>query len=152
MEILDYDLPDILKYQLNVIFKFELPFDTGNLRHNAANMIIMKPGVRYRIDESEADYARDVFEHYLYRKGKNFMYEAAFRMYLYLSWYFEGFDIKDVHYYREARRDVLFTSQDTEERQVRNILSGTGAFAEDSVIKQVLGSFSEYSFTGSITK
>lgn len=147
-----YDLPDLVKHQLNVIFKFELPFDTGNMRHNAAGMILLKPGARYRIDEAEADYTRTVFEYYLYRKGKNFMYEAAFRMYTYLSWYFEGFDIKDIPYYKQARKNLLFTAKTNEERQVRNILHGTGAYAEDFMIKKVLETFNEYSFTGSITK
>ena len=146
------DLPDMIKLQLNVIFKFELPFDTGNLRHNAAGMIMMKPGVRYRIDESEADYTRDVFEYYLYRQGKNFMYEAAFRMYTYLSWYFEGFNLKDIPYYKQAKRGVLFSSKDSEERQTRNILHGTGNFADQSTIDKVLGTFSEYSFTDSILR
>lgn len=146
----NFDLPDIIKYQLNVIFKFGLPFDTGNLRHNAAGMIMMKPGARYKIDETEADYTRDVFEYYLYRRGKNFMYEIAFRMYVYLSWYFEGFDIKDVRYYQQARRGVLFTAKNTEEREVRNILHGTGAYASDSMKEQVLGTFSEYSFTAQV--
>ena len=147
---MNYDLPDIVKYRLNVIFKYELPFDTGNLRHNAAEMILMKPGVRYRINEAEADYTRTVFEHYLFRKGKNFMYEAAFRMYCYLSWYFEGLDIKDIAYYKKALPGVLRTAADSEERQVRNILHGTGAYANDSVKEQVLGSFNEYSFTASV--
>ena len=146
----NFDLPDIIKHRLNVIFKFELPFDTGNLRHNAAGMIIMKPGVRYKIDESEADYTRDVFEYYLYRRGKNFMYEAAFRMYVFLSWYFEGFDFRDTPAYTKAKSGVLFSSKNTEEREVRNILHGTGAFASDSMKEKVLGTFNEYSFTGQV--
>jgi|LGVF01.2.fsa_nt_gb hypothetical protein len=143
----DFDIPDIIKYQLNVMFKFELPFDTGNLRHNAAGLILMKPGARYRIDEAEADYTRDVFEYYLYRRGKNFMYEAAFRMYLFLSWYFEGFDFKDTAFYTKAKQGVLFSSKNSEEREVRNILHGTGMFASDSTKEKVLGAFNEYTFT-----
>ncbi len=145
-----FDLPDIIKYQLNVMFKFELPFDTGNLRHNAAGMIMMKPGVRYRIDESEADYTRTVFEYYVYRRGENFMYNAAERMHAFLSWYFEGYNFTNTPYYKQARATVGFTAQTSEQRQIRNILHGSGQFAEDSVKKQVLGAFQEYSFTGNI--
>ena len=139
MNDIDFDIPDLLKHQLNVEFKFALPFATGNLRHNAAGMILMKPGARYRIDESEADYTRTVFEHYLYRKGENFMYNAAFRMYMLIKLYFEGKDIKFDNNYMIAKRNVLFSSQDTEERQIRNILHGTGSFADDSLKEQILG-------------
>lgn len=150
MNDIDFDLPDIIKYQLNVIFKFELPFKTGNLRHNAAGMILMKPGARYRIDESEADYTRKVFEYYLFVRGENFMRNAAERMYAFLSWYFEGFNFTNTPYYKQARKSVFVTAKDSEERQVQNILHGTGAYAEQSTITKVLGSFSEYSFTGSV--
>ena len=147
MDYAGFDIPDILKYQLVVEFKINLPFDTGNLRHNAAGLILLKPGARYRINEAEADYTRDVFEYYLYRRGENFMYNAAVAMYNLLKMYFEGNDIKFDENYMRARRNVLFSSQNTEEREVRNILSGTGNFASESTKEKVLGSFNEFSFT-----
>ena len=147
MNSVNFDLPDLVKYQLVVIFKFELPFDTGNLRHNAARLILMKPGARYRIDEAEADYTRDVFEYYLFLRGENFMYNAAKKMHAFLSWYFEGYNFTNTPYYKQARKSIGITSKGSEERDVRNILHGTGMFAQDSMKEKVLGTFNEFSFT-----
>lgn len=126
-----YDLPIIAKYRMNVLFKFALPLDTGNLRHNAAKMILLKPGVKYRIDEAEADYTRVVFEYYVYRKGQNFMFNAAQDIYDFLNIYLHGGRPEYGKNYIIAKRNVLYSAQGSFERDERNIMHGTGTKVND---------------------
>ena len=131
-------IPDVVYHRLNVLFKKNLPFDTGNMRHNAATMQIFNLGARFFINTAEADYTEKVFEHYVYRKGINFMQDAAIEMYDFLNGYFNGGRPEFGKNYLESRREVLYTAKDSEARQERNILHGSGAFAEGSLREKIL--------------
>lgn len=137
--MLSYDLPDNIKYKLSILFMFELPIDTGNLRYNATCMQLLKPGARYYINTAEADYTEIVFEHYLYNKGINFMYDGAFSMYSFLNSYFNGGRPEFDKNYLMAKRNVTASAESNEGREIRNILHGSGDYASDTLKAQILG-------------
>jgi len=141
MSLLDNgDLPDKVKYQLKIMIQFELPVDTGNLRYNALKMLNVKYGVIFVIDQAEADYTQVVFEFYLYRKGVNFMYNAAKAVYDFLVQYFTGLKPEEDMGYKVAYRSIIGGyGEDNEARQVRNILHGSGDFASPTLKAQILG-------------
>lgn len=131
-------IPDIQYHRANVLFKKNLPFDTGNMRHNAATMQIFNSGARFFINTAEADYTETVFEYYLYRKGINFIHDATVEIYDFLNSYFNGGRPELGRNYLQSRREILFTSKDSEARQEQNILHGSGAFAKDSLREKIL--------------
>lgn len=138
-----YDLPEVVKYRLLVYFKMSLPFDTGNLRYNAAGMQSKQPGAVYFINELEADYTQRVFEHYIYRKGRNFMYEAAVRMFNFLEEYFKDKKPELSEQYQTFRRNLLANAKSTPERDLQNFLRGTGNYVRHTTKKELLGEVDE---------
>jgi hypothetical protein len=136
-----FDLSVLLYYQCLVIFKDNLPVDTGNLRHNATRLTLLKPGAYYGIDESEADYTEAVFNYYLTYRNQNFMYNAVVRMYEFLLYTVYGGNTLVNQNYLNARRNVLATSKDNERRQVRNVLHGSGDYADKTLKEKILNNF-----------
>lgn len=147
-----WDIPVVDKYRGSVLFKNNLPYRTGNLRHNAARSIFLSPGVRYVIDENEADYTRTVFDYYINFRGRNFMHAAAVDIYHFLLDSLNGAMPQWNDEYIRARKNVLATSKDSYERQVTNILHGSGMYADSNLKEYVLNEAFEASLTGTILR
>jgi hypothetical protein len=141
-----YDIPDVLKYQLLVYFKLNLPIKTGNLRFNAASMLLKKPGSLYYIDEAEADYTEKVFNFYVEKRGHNFMLSATERMYTFLAASLNGDRPELDPEYISNRQHLLAQSKDTEARQIQNMLRGTGKYGNPSLKAKILGDYEEFGF------
>jgi hypothetical protein len=136
---IDLGLPSTEYEKLYKIMQFELPFDSGNMRYNAAEWDVMPNKLSYYINVYEADYTEDVFDYYILKKGINFMYNATVSMYNYLDNFYNGNDPQLFVDYEVAKRSIDFFEPNTIAREETNVLHGSGFYASESVKSRILG-------------
>lgn len=103
-----------------LLFKAELPVDTGNMRHNATKAVQNKFSYRIYIDHNIAYYVGDVHTWYLIHENHDFMFSAMMKIARYLKHKFGGtFSPIDNINYRRAMEEVSLTSQTTARGKAR---------------------------------
>ena len=109
----------------------ELPYDSGNLRHNATTAQLGHPETRFITSSTEADYLGYVYEHYD-RNGDNFLVRGALAVAEQLTFELNGGNYNANSDYQKARQSVYNDSISSVEREERNLLHGTGNFAKNN--------------------
>ena len=131
MDDFNFTLTDIISpmliHQTYLGMINELPIDTGNLRHDAAGLIVSDMSFAMEIDKTEATYFDDVYEYYK-NLGDDFMERATYVAYQLLEKGLHGNKLLNDPQYLEARRSVLSTARNTEEREIRNVLYGSSKY------------------------
>lgn len=128
----DFTLNDIISpmqiFQTYTVIINELPIKTGNLRHNAAGLIVSDMKFAMEIDRTEASYFDDVYDYYKNYLGDDFMERGTLAAYRLLDVMLQGNNALNDPQYLEARKSVLSTARNTEEREIANVLYGSGKY------------------------
>lgn len=120
---------DLLAHRGLVVFKNEQPFDTGNWRHNASTISNMKPDGSHELQlrVEEARYIPQVLDLYKSR-GDDILERSTIAVFNLYNMALNGGKPLYDRDYLMARRNVLFTSKDSEDRQYMNETYGSGRF------------------------
>ncbi|RLI51990.1 hypothetical protein DRO61_00880 [Candidatus Bathyarchaeota archaeon] len=117
----------LLVLQTYTVMINELPIKSGNLRHNAAGLIVSDMTFAMEIDKTEAIYFDDVYGYYK-DLGDDFMERGTVAAYNFLELALQGNNALNDPKYLEARKSVLSTARNTEEREITNVLYGSGKY------------------------
>lgn len=124
-------------YRCLVFVKDNIPVKSGNAKHNATGIFYIRDtSAAIGVDITEANYMKKVLKIYQDR-GDDFMKRALLDVYVFLNDTLNGGDPTYNEEYQIALQSALGGAKSTVEREVANILYGTGQYGSEAA-KEVL--------------